>query len=157
MGIKAEVKEAPKTNNSTPSAYISTVGVELCSKSKCLAQQTHFGVLLLGRETRPLRYDFLPLIRQKSNRFLPPSPRGERPECCRWQRERGERVAAVSSCQGENRRRQMLGTATGEGFAQSHLLLRCVLTVWGFFDPLKKSALSGRFFYTRICSLGISA
>ena len=32
-----EIKEAPKTNNSNPSAYIGTVGFELCSKSKCLA------------------------------------------------------------------------------------------------------------------------
>ena len=37
-----EVKEAPKTNNSNPSAYIGTVGFELCSKSKCLAPQGFF-------------------------------------------------------------------------------------------------------------------
>ena len=33
----AEIKEAPKTSNSNPSAYIGTVGFELCSKSKYLA------------------------------------------------------------------------------------------------------------------------
>ena len=35
----AEVKEAPKTNKSNPSAYMGTLGFDLCSKSKCLAQQ----------------------------------------------------------------------------------------------------------------------
>ena len=30
----AEVKEAPKTSNSNPSAYDGTLGFELCSKSK---------------------------------------------------------------------------------------------------------------------------
>ena len=32
-----EVKGAPKTSNSNPSAYKGTVGFELCSKSKRLA------------------------------------------------------------------------------------------------------------------------
>ena len=45
----AEVKEAPKTNNSQSSAYIGTVDCELCSKPKRLAQQDnlHFGGLVV--------------------------------------------------------------------------------------------------------------
>ena len=36
----ADVKKAPETSNSHPSAYIDTVGCELCSKLKC----SFFGV-----------------------------------------------------------------------------------------------------------------
>ena len=38
----AEVKEPIKTNNSNLSAYMGTVRFELCSKSKCIAQQSLF-------------------------------------------------------------------------------------------------------------------
>ena len=52
-----EVKEAPKTNNSNPSAYIGTVGFELCCKSKCLVKQD---VFLILRDGKPVPYFFTP-------------------------------------------------------------------------------------------------
>jgi len=60
--MMTEVKGADKTNNSSLSAYIGTVRLELCSKSKCLAQQAFFA--------------FYPTS-VKNHRFLPPSPQGE--------------------------------------------------------------------------------
>jgi len=54
-----EVKEAPKTNKSNPSAYKGTLGFDLCSKSKCLRSKLFYTTSV------------------KNQRFLPPSPQGE--------------------------------------------------------------------------------
>ena len=43
---------------------------------------------------------------------------GERADRCRWQREGGERVAAVKIGSGEEPRPPILGTATGQANAQ---------------------------------------
>ena len=52
-----EVKEAVKTNKPNPSAYIGTVGFELCCKSKCLVKQD---VFLILRDGKPVPYFFTP-------------------------------------------------------------------------------------------------
>ena len=100
-----EVKEAPKTNNSNPSAYIGTVGFELCCKSKCLVKQD---VFLILRDGKPVPY------------FFTPHPSKIKDFCHLLLEEKA--------------------------FVRLSLEF-CVLTVWGFFDTLKRACLDTPVFY----------
>ncbi len=114
-----------------------TVGSELCSKSKSLAQQA-----------------FSPLIRQKPEIFST-FPLGRVGPRRRWRIKRG-----ISVCRGQNfvsgQRTENFGHRKRGRLPSKTFGLFRFLTISGFFDTLKKAPLGDAFFLYTQQTLGIA-